>query len=37
MRTECFEIKEYEEIITELTIMLDELSDDLIGREVSWI
>jgi hypothetical protein len=37
MRTECFEIKEYEEIIIELKIMLDKLSDDLIGHEVSWI
>jgi hypothetical protein len=37
MRTECFEIKEYEDIITELKDMLDNLSDDLIGREVSWI
>jgi hypothetical protein len=37
MRTECFEIKEYEEIITELKVMLDRLSDDLIGREVSWL
>jgi hypothetical protein len=37
MRTECFEIKEYEEIITELKIMLDTLSDDLIGDELLWI
>jgi hypothetical protein len=37
MRTECFEVKEYTEIITELKIMLDKLSDDLIGHEVSWI
>ena len=37
MRTECFEIKEYEEILTELEIALGNLSDDLIGHEVSWI
>jgi hypothetical protein len=37
MRTEYIEIKEYDEIITELTIMLDSLRDDLIGDELLWI
>jgi hypothetical protein len=37
MRSECFEIKEYEEIITGLKVMLGKLSDELIGHEVSWI
>lgn len=37
MRTECFEIKEYEEVLTELEVALGTLSDDLIGHELLWI
>ena len=37
MRTECFEIKEYEEVLAELEIALDNVSDDLIGHRLLWI
>jgi hypothetical protein len=37
MKTECFEIKEYEEVLAELEVALDKLSDDLIGHALLWI
>ncbi len=37
MRTECTQIREYHEILPELRVVLENLSDHLISDELSWI
>jgi hypothetical protein len=37
MNTVCIQVKEYEEILTELKEVLAHLRDDLIGDEWLWI
>jgi hypothetical protein len=37
MYTICYEIKDFDEILPELEIVLSRLGDDLIGHELLWI
>ena len=37
MKTLCYEVKEYDEIIHDLQEVLGRLGDDLIGDELLWI
>jgi hypothetical protein len=33
----CVEVREYEEILSELQQVLEDLNDDLIGEDLLWI
>jgi hypothetical protein len=37
MKTVCYEIKDFEEILPDLKIALAGLGDDLIGHGLLWI